>query len=47
MSGQNAISKDGKTMTRTFKQKNAKGEAITSVHVSDRLLGTFIGFLML
>jgi hypothetical protein len=39
MSGQNAISKDGKTMTRAFKQKNAKGEAFTSVHVSHKQVG--------
>ena len=34
--GQNAISKDGKTMTRTYTDKNAKGEKVTNTIVYER-----------
>jgi hypothetical protein len=34
--GQNAISKDGKTMTRTFKVRNDKGQEFTNTAVYDK-----------
>jgi hypothetical protein len=36
LSGRNAVSKDGKTMTRTFKGKNDKGQEFNNTAVYDK-----------
>jgi len=36
MSSRSVVSEDGKTMTRTVKQKDAKGQEVTDVYVSDK-----------
>jgi hypothetical protein len=34
--GQNTVSADGKTMTRTYTEKNAKGKAVTNIDIYDK-----------